>query len=349
MAQSASACLWDSDTLAYELKQFPGVQEVITGRFDRNPPLYYQMRLDRVTSEIKTNPTKLELYDDAAVACDRLNRDDEAIKWMERKKAILDRTPNKEHLYRYYANLGTFHVHFWARHGADRNHMEFVDEASDEIAQAIEINPDAHFGRERYQLIAIRWISEGVPGGHSLSPYIQASDKDYKAQDAVRGLCGLVVLGGAAESVDVFAAIRDRIPITRGTLAYFAQLRVIELLDHGATSLSGSENEYRKYFNLTRDPTVKDNYKALRREADAYEQSRTDYMLALLKQGRHPDTDHHFWDGFREIAPPQAKDPNFIQRFLMNEMNSFFASLALVIAVSAAPIWLVRRWRRANQ
>ena len=34
VVQSANACLWDRDTLAMEAEHFPGITEIITGRFD---------------------------------------------------------------------------------------------------------------------------------------------------------------------------------------------------------------------------------------------------------------------------------------------------------------------------
>src|SRR5438105_1575377 len=77
----ASACIWDRDTLATEVSGIMDTVRVITGRFERNPPLYYEMRLKRVAAEVVASPDKLELYDDAGVACDRLGRDDEALHW----------------------------------------------------------------------------------------------------------------------------------------------------------------------------------------------------------------------------------------------------------------------------
>jgi len=148
----ALACLWDMDTLANEAKGLPDVVQIITGRFERNPPLYYEMRLKRVTAELAKNPTLLADYDDAGVACDRLSRDDEAIAWMQKKRLILQQADPKsaeakEHWYHYYANIGTFRVHRWFRAGADRKRIAEVQQARDEIAKAIEINPNAHFGR----------------------------------------------------------------------------------------------------------------------------------------------------------------------------------------------------------
>src|SRR5207302_2021587 len=129
---SAQACLWDRDTLAMEAKKFPEVLQVIMGRFERNPPLYYEMRLKRVAETIARDPVNLDAYDDAGVACDRLGRDDEAIQWMEKKRAQLDKgagTPDarREHRYRYLANVGTFWAHRWFRKGADRKKIKELE------------------------------------------------------------------------------------------------------------------------------------------------------------------------------------------------------------------------------
>src|SRR5262245_59540785 len=107
----AFACLWDRDTLAHEARGIPDVIQIITGRFERNPPLFYEMRLKRVTEWLKVHPEDLSAYDDAGVACDRLSRDDEAIAWMERKRLCLEQSRSaetQEQRYRYYANVGTF-------------------------------------------------------------------------------------------------------------------------------------------------------------------------------------------------------------------------------------------------
>jgi hypothetical protein len=84
------ACLWDSDTVATEAQGLADVIRAISGRFERNPPLYYEMRLEFSTRKVKANADDLEAYDDAGVACDRLGRGDEAIVWVERKRARLD-------------------------------------------------------------------------------------------------------------------------------------------------------------------------------------------------------------------------------------------------------------------
>lgn len=156
-AKAALACFWDRDTLAQEAAGLPGVVEVLLGRIDRWPPEYYAMRLERVTRQLESEPNNLELYDDAAVASDRLNRYDEAVEWMARKRAILDTLPESdpartEHEYRYLANLGTHHAHRWIANGGSADDLTDLERAIELIRAAINLNPDAHFGREKVQL-----------------------------------------------------------------------------------------------------------------------------------------------------------------------------------------------------
>ena len=164
---SAFGCMWDRDTLASEAKGRPGLTETLTGRFPRFPDQYYEMRLERVTAEIAKNPSDLALYDDAGVASDRLHRGDAAIEWMQKKKTGLDAggiepKTAREQLYRYHANLGTFLFHKWMRDGAKADGLEKAKQGRDHIAKAIKLNPDAHFGREKYQLMAMDWIVEST-------------------------------------------------------------------------------------------------------------------------------------------------------------------------------------------
>jgi hypothetical protein len=120
LAQPVEACLWDRDTLAQESKGLPELTRILTGRFERFPPRYYAIRLERVSAELKADPTLLGLYDDAAVALDRLGRTEEAIVLMEQKAAQLERlerggAPMSEDWYKTLANLGTFYAHRWVQ------------------------------------------------------------------------------------------------------------------------------------------------------------------------------------------------------------------------------------------
>lgn len=336
----AWACLWDRDTPRDEARGLHDAVAAITGRFPRNPPLFYEMRLARVSKQLDGHPDDLAAYDDAGVACDRLGRGDEAIAWMGRKREQLDKQDGtrpevRDHWYRYHANLGTFWAHRWIRSGADRSRIEEMKTARDHIARALEINPDAHFGREKYQLRAMDWIIDPpaqspalgyhIPNLLGWSPYPSDESKVQpdEAEAAVHGLAGLVVLGDAWESVDVFHALavalmRDTVGFSggesagRGSLAFLAGERCRELIDAGRGSLwpgaPRGEDLERKILEpqfVDRDDLLRDEYRKLRAEADAWQAHRQAFLLAGLKQGRHPDTDPRFWDGYREAAPPE--------------------------------------------
>lgn len=283
---AASACMWDSDTdsLEEEGRQVSDVVDIIVGRFVRNPPLYYRMRLDRVTKEIESNPDELLLYDDAGVACDRLGMGDDALTWMDRKRERLDAlaesggaTPEElaTHRYRYLANAGTFWVHRWFRNGADRKKLEEVEKARDLIAAAIELNPDAHFGRERYQLMALEWLlnPEAVLKGYDpilgmFPSFLRSQEGEPLPQtiamtdgfpnyleeagiaDASVGVAGLIALGNGWESVDVYNALRWAL-LAEGhtTISFLAHLRVQELMEAGAESALWDSDEWKSFTN----------------------------------------------------------------------------------------------------
>jgi tetratricopeptide (TPR) repeat protein len=165
LVSGAQACIndRDSDSLAIQAKKLPDTLRVITGRFERNPPLYYQMRIRRSLALLKKNPRQFGLYDDIGAAYDRLHRSDEALGIMEKKRALLPpysaKNPSVEEAwYRYYANAGTFRAHRWLGAGAKVQSLAEMKQARDYIKRAIQIKPNAHFGREKYQLMTMDWI-----------------------------------------------------------------------------------------------------------------------------------------------------------------------------------------------
>ncbi len=375
-----AACLWDRDTPASEAKRMPEVVAVLTVRFERNPPLFYVMRLARVTAQLQSHPENLADYDDAGVACDRLGRGDEAIIWMGKKQAELQkrdapRPEVKEQLYRYHANLGTFLVHRWIRQGADRAKIDEVMAARAEIAKALQINPNAHFGREKYQLQAITWIVdppqaaglEDLPNilGWEMGK-IQDQPDPQQADAAVRGLAGLIVLGNAWESVDVFHALNAALQTDtlgfarnrdggRNTLAYFAWLRCRELIDAGKNSMLPDAPKGEALKGMLRRPDFVEGellldpaFKKLRAEADAWHTARTAFMTRRLNEGRHPDTDPGFWNGYSERPAPELPTRSVPDVFEAREASRRRMALLVVIGVPVlaggfvAGSWAVR-------
>jgi tetratricopeptide (TPR) repeat protein len=140
----AQACLWDWDTLQMERRRFPGVLEMITGKFVRHSPAYYEWRVRDRTSRMRSAADDPSLADDLAVAFSKLGRHAEGIALLEQ---VLATHPDR---YETLANLGTIHM----LAGDLETGKEFID-------RAIVVNPNAHFGREKYQsLLAEYFLTE---------------------------------------------------------------------------------------------------------------------------------------------------------------------------------------------
>ncbi|WP_020473871.1 tetratricopeptide repeat protein [Zavarzinella formosa] len=135
----ATACLWDYDTLKQERARFPSTLEIITGKFLRHSPEFYQWRITDRLEKLKADPNNLALHDDLAVAYQKTGQPDKAIEQMLAKEKI------KPGVYETYSNLGTFYI----LKGEFEKGLPYID-------KALAINPDAHFGREKYQ----KWLVE---------------------------------------------------------------------------------------------------------------------------------------------------------------------------------------------
>lgn len=363
LLRPATACMQDRDSLEIEARGVPDAIQAISGRFARNPPLFFTMRLQRTVRELQVDPSRLDLYDDAAVACDRISRSDEAIVWIEKKRVQLEKLDPKnpkvrDHWYRYWANVGTFRAHRWLRAGADRKRIAQMKQARDEIRRAIKLNPGAHFGREKYQLKAMEWIvappkaAQGnVPDFLNLQEWIY----DYSPAgelkrrgygDATRGLTGLIILGNAWESVDVYYALKNVMHIEQqSTLAYLCRLRLQELIRDGRGSLYPRAPVGAKLVQAvaisdrmfdpsgTKPDELERTFRRLRDEADAWHARRTEYMTARLKQGRHPDWDARFWDEWSDPGPPSLNESTLWQRAALPIQAGFMVVLAGVFSV----------------
>ena len=193
VSTAAVACLWDTDTLQQERERFPNVLELITGKFLRHSKPFYQWRIADRLKRIQSDPDDLTLYDDLAVAYDKTGQHERAIETMLKKDAI------QPDLYETEANLGTFHVH-----------AGNLEEGLQHINRAIEINPDAHFGREEYQKLLVEYILNCQVDGKTVLPLADAGSIGFadflmqkkrpesilaETQQAVQGVLGMMRFG----------------------------------------------------------------------------------------------------------------------------------------------------------
>lgn len=151
-AGPALACLWDTDTIGMERRRFPGVNELIVGKFLRHSPEFYAARIKDRRARLaalgpddgsvgKGSEAHLALLDDLAVALDKTGKPEEAAGVMRQALAL---APER---YETHANLGTHLIHSGQ-----------YKEGLEHLKRAIAINPDAHFGRERYQIYVVEYV-----------------------------------------------------------------------------------------------------------------------------------------------------------------------------------------------
>jgi tetratricopeptide (TPR) repeat protein len=155
MPAVAAACLWDYDTLKQERSRFPSALELITGKFLRHSKEFYEWRVQDRLYKLSGDPTNLGYHDDLAVAYQKTGQHAKAVETMLAKEKV------KPGVYETYSNLGTFYI----LAGEFEKGLPYID-------QALAINPDAHFGRERYQ----KWLVE----------YAMEKRKDGKVQFPLR-------------------------------------------------------------------------------------------------------------------------------------------------------------------
>jgi hypothetical protein len=149
--------------------RFAMVHDVLHDRYPRHGKAYYQERnrqiLAQLAAEAKggvlTPAERDSLIDDLGVGYDQLGQPDEGARVLRQKlQDQLQRGLEGRALYTTYANLGTFIIHAnmaQARLGRAAS-AEQVGEGLGFIRKAIEVNPEAHFGREMWQAVLAEFL-----------------------------------------------------------------------------------------------------------------------------------------------------------------------------------------------
>jgi hypothetical protein len=149
--------------------RFAMVHDVLHERFPRHGIAYYKernRRVDQALTEWKERgeaPSEkyFALLDDRAVGLEFVGEHDEAIRVMRDKlkqQQALGLTGR--HLYSTYANLGTFLIlgPFRLVRPGNEDDKRVLHEGLDLIRSSIEVNPDAHFGREIWQAALVEYM-----------------------------------------------------------------------------------------------------------------------------------------------------------------------------------------------
>jgi tetratricopeptide (TPR) repeat protein len=343
------ACINDRDTLAFEKRNVDALSRVqnaptaeakaeaateialraISGRFDRFPERYYRMRIERLEMLPKLTANE---YDDLAVAYERLGQTDKALKILEKSKSV---RKTKDDEYRLLANRGTFMVHKWIAGGHSEKNIKFLNQANVDIARALEINPNSHFGREKYQLYLQKtWFDAAT--GHELP--MRHLERETTGPEPMVAYAGIVMMGLGYELPDVYSQIPSG-HMSGGAglsmISDFAQLRADELVADGKSYV---------YPGLNAEPhtigeDAKEPYAKIRKDGEDVFQARLAYMNERLDRGEHPDTHPDFWKEWEEPAAPYLKREEYHRQRSTDTVTAWLFG-AVAVACVGSPIWI---------
>jgi hypothetical protein len=182
--------------------RFAMVHDVIHERYPRHGPPYYAERnrlvrkaLDRVPEpggESKGLAPYFALLDDLGVGLEFVGERDEAARVLRdklRRQELLGQRGRE--LYTTYANLGTVLIHssFPRAQAGDAKARETLREGLAYIHKSIEVNPEAHFGREIWQAAVVEYLLACLDNPALLSQYDLVGDRLDKDIDPRQKRC----------------------------------------------------------------------------------------------------------------------------------------------------------------
>ncbi len=149
--------------------RFAMIHDVLHERFEKHGRAWYEHRnrlnLQRLNSLPESDSGRWPILDDLAAGLDRLDRPDEAVELMRGKLSHQQELGlTGRDLYTSYANLGTFLIHASAKaaFAGDAEAVARFAEGVELVKKSVEVNPEAHFGRERWQAIIAEFLLTAV-------------------------------------------------------------------------------------------------------------------------------------------------------------------------------------------
>ncbi len=346
-AAPASACLWDNDPLRDERRGLPGIAEILAGKWEQHSEFYYRHRVEQMTLLLEREPRNLHAYDNLAVAYEKLGDQDRAIETILIKERL---QPGE---YTTYANLGTFYLH----KGDFENGIRYIE-------KALAINPDAHFGREEYQLRIAKFyrdaqsnpallktqnflgvkLPEHARTTHGANNRGTVSITHLGVKDnAIDGIVGMLRFG-TGTSAELYFVLGELLAY-RGDkhLAYRAYLRAVEL-EHPRGE------EIRSFMQQLKEGTERHavfDEQLIRREraeADAWVAAYQQFEDDLIRAGKDP-TDESLYEPFyaghgRANRAEPASLGDLIPRY--HEYRAVLTAIGAGLVVLAM-MWLRRR------
>ncbi len=311
LALGAHACLWDRDAVREEAQENGSILAVLMGQAPRHPALYYEMRLERVEQALGENPD-WALYDDAAVAHAKLGSLERALELTRRKIALLDASrPSPEtqtHRARALANEATFLMMRALKAPPRVDTLPDLRAALDRVDEAVRSSPNDSFEGEWGQRWVLEWLIAYRGGQRQdlppLSEFVtrRATEQGKTSSQIARAMETLIRRGEMATLPDIYMILARHLETERlESLGWVAEWRARALYRSGAYPLDPSvATELSKegppsHLSPRRISLLKNDYERLSSEIKRWQTDREAFMLARLREGRHPDTDPNFW------------------------------------------------------
>lgn len=309
----ARACIWDYDTLRDEQRGLPGVLEALTGRFERRSEFFYRDRIQRMERHRVASPFDLAAIDNHAVALFRIGEIDRAIEMMKEKES---RFPNQ---YTTSSNLATFYMLSGQ-----------VEPAIPLLEKALTINPNAHFGRERFQLELAKHLVDPNRNQSTLIQHDSAEPREIELKDflqvtwsklvlkhkdddanhavpwivvnpgketpeAVTAIIGMIRFG-TEQSPDLYLALGNQLTM-RGDL-HLAVRAYFRAIEEGHPDSRHIEVVVERLVDrLWPETTVaheRERFEAERVEARRWSQAYQDHADQLIRDGGNPDLEANY-------------------------------------------------------
>jgi tetratricopeptide (TPR) repeat protein len=236
---TAHACLWDYDTFKEEGLGKAELTQVLKGELRKHSKAFYEAKVTYTRAIVDAGSAAKERYDDLAVALAKTGKLDDAI------AVLVDKEKKFPGEYTTEANLGTF----LAMKGDIKGALEHVK-------KGLEINPDAHFGREAVQVKLLEhmdrlaadkdlakkdnFLGLSMKAEDVLVSAMTAKTRDKDLDKTIQGIVGLIRFGDAQDIPDVWFALGWALATQGdGQLAVRAMRRA-EKLGHPRAAADGS-------------------------------------------------------------------------------------------------------------
>ncbi|MBS1721121.1 MAG: hypothetical protein JST35_11805 [Armatimonadetes bacterium] len=333
--------MWDYDTFAEEARGRDDTVGTLLGIYRPYPPLYYEKRIEIMRSKIAANPEDADAYDNMAVAYARLNRPDEALAAIESKKTAIGATPGTTpDWYRFYSNRGSFYLMKWAGSKDRKAALPVLDKGISDIENALKIDVNAHFGRERFQLAYMKWLRERTlkPSPPSQSPEFKETLFSRWLEDHGSGtrleteiaLAGLIRLGTAWENADIAEALHETIIDDKlNSIAELSRSRLYDIQAINPKSSYTGSKLVAEGVGIPPDGTLQ-LVRDLQREAMTYLISRDQFITSQIKAGKHPDTDEKFWERAPAAKFDYGPDGRLMRFVRIDSWNATYVVLAVI-------------------